>query len=86
MELKFLLEKYKKLGFSQKRIKELCIEISQQYNLFLNNEDVDVKDGEIKMKISGSKRTHFFLVQEKLKNQLREAFEKEGLKVTKIFN
>lgn len=85
MELKFLLEKYKKLGFSQKRIKELCIEISRGQGLFLMDDNVEVKDGEIKMKISGSKRTHFFLIQEKLKKQLQETFEKEGLKVTKIF-
>lgn len=85
MELKFLLEKYKNLGFSQKRIKEIFMQTSKTFLLQLEDGDVEVKDGEIKIKISGSKRTHFFLIKEKLQKELQEQLQREGLKVTKIF-
>ncbi len=85
MEIKLLLEKYKKIGFSQKRIKEIFITVSKKFILELKEEDVEVKDSQIKLNISGTKRTHFVLVREKMFKELEQELSKEGLKITKIF-
>lgn len=85
MELKFLLEKYKKLGFSERRIKELTLEVSQKFGLHITSEHIIVKDTELKIQISGTARTHFVLIKPKLEVELQKALQEEGLSVTKIF-
>lgn len=85
MELKLLLEKYKSLGFSEKKIKEITFSICENNSLRLEKEDIEIKSTEIRIKISGTKRTHFVLIKQKLEQALFEEFKKEGLKVTKIF-
>ena len=85
MELRLLLEKYKNLGFSQKRIKEITFSVCEEFSLRLNTEDVEIKQTEIKIKISGSKKMHFTLVKQKLEKRLQEELQKENLLVTKIF-
>jgi hypothetical protein len=85
MELRLLLEKYKNLGFSQKRIKEITLLVCSNFSLKINSDDIDVKQTEIKINISGTKRMHFVLIKQKLEKQLQEELQKEGLLVTKIF-
>ncbi len=85
MEIRFLLEKYKNLGFSEKRIKELTLEICEQYKLILTSDDVSIKQTEVKINVSGSARAHFVLVKKLLEQSLQEALAKEGLKVSKIY-
>lgn len=85
MEIRLLLEKYKNLGFSQKRIKEITHMVCEQFSLKLESDEVEVKETEIKIKVSGAKRAHFTLVKNKLEESLQEEFKKEGFLVTKIF-
>ena len=85
MEIRLLLEKYKNLGYSQKKIKEITLEVCEKFSLKLNSEDVEIKKTEIRICISGTKRTHFVLIKQKLEESLQEEFKKEGLLVTKIF-
>jgi len=85
MEIRFLLEKYKNLGFSSKRIKEITLKVCEQFSLKLNSDDIEIKQTEVKIKISGTRRTHFVLVKGKLEKTLQEELQKEGLLVSKIF-
>lgn len=85
MELHLLLEKYKNLGFSQKRVKEITHEVCEKFSLNFESEDIEVKETEIKIKVSGTRRAHFALIKNKLEKSLQEEFKKEGFLVTKIF-
>lgn len=85
MEIKLLLEKYKNLGFSQKKIKERALLVFKNFSLTLTDEEIQIKDTEIKIKVSGVKRAHFVLYKQKIENSLQEELKKEGLIVTKIF-
>lgn len=84
MEIKLLLEKYKKIGFPEKKIKEITFAVCEKFSLILEQEDVEIKQTEIKIKISGTKRMHFVLIKQKLEKELQEEFKKEGLLVTRI--
>ncbi len=85
MEIKFLLEKYKNLGFSQKRIKEITFEVFKQFSFSLNPGDIQIKDNEIKVMFSGTKRTHFVLIKKNLEEKIKEDLKKEGFSVFKIY-
>ena len=85
MEIRFLLEKYKNLGFSEKKIKEITLLVCEEYSLQVNSENIDIKQSEIKIKISGAPRAHFVLVKTKLEETLRERLKKEGLTISKIY-
>lgn len=85
MEIKLLLEKYKNIGFSEKRIKDITFLMFEKFSLPLGQEDVEIKQTEIKIKISGTKRMHFVLIKQKLEKELQEELKKQGLLVTKIF-
>lgn len=84
MEIRLLLEKYKNLGFSQKRIKEITLSVCEEFKLTLDSKDVDVKDLEVKINISGARRTHFVLIKNKLESKLQEELQKEGFVIFKI--
>lgn len=85
MELKFLLEKYKSLGYSQKRIQEIVLEVFKQNSFVIESEKVEVKNSEIKINISGPARAQFILYKTKIEEELQNKLKKEGLVVTKIF-
>jgi hypothetical protein len=85
MEIRLLLEKYKNLGFSEKRIKELTLIVCGQYSLNITSDDIDIKQSEVKIKVSGAPRAHFVLIKNKFEQSLQEVLKKEGLLVTKIY-
>ena len=85
MEIKLLLERYKNLGFSQRKIKEITFSVFKNFLLTLTDEEIEIKDTEIKIKISGAKRNHFVLYKQKIEQSLQEELKKEGLLITKIF-
>lgn len=85
MEIRFLLEKYKNLGFSEKRIKEITLLVCEQYSLKLTSDDIVIKQSEVKIQISGAPRAHFVLIKNKFEQSLQEMLKKEGLVVTKIY-
>lgn len=85
MQINLLLEKYKKLGFSQKRIKEIINVVFNSNNLKVEFSDIEVKDSEVKLLISGTKRTHFILMKKKIEEQIQKELEKEGIKISKIY-
>ncbi len=85
MEIRLLLERYKNLGFSQKKIKEITLLVFKNFSLTLTDEELQIKDTEIRIKVSGAKRTHFVLYKQKIEESLQEELKKEGLLVTKIF-
>lgn len=85
MEIRLLLEKYKKIGFSQKRIREITQDIFKEFSLIVTSDEVIVNQTELKINISGTKRTHFVLIKAKIEKRLQEELVKEGLLVTKIY-
>jgi hypothetical protein len=85
MEIRFLLEKYKNLGFSEKRIKEITLAVCEQFSLKLKPENIEIKKDEVKICVSGASRMHFVLIKPKLEEALRAELQKEGLKIFKIY-
>ena len=86
MEIGLLLQKYAKLGFSQKRTKEILLEVfNSDFSFDIDPKDVEVKDTEIKLKISGVKRTQFVLYKNKIEKTVQERLKKEGIIVSKIY-
>lgn len=86
MEIGFLLQKYAKLGYSVKRTKEIVLQTMQDdFSIQLDSKDIEVKDGEVKIKMSGVKRTHFTLLRSKIEEAIQTKFKSEGIIVSKIF-
>ncbi len=85
MEVRFLLEKYKNIGYSQKRIKEIIEEVFKKNNIPLSKNEFEIIDTEVRVKISGVKRTHFILLKNKIEEEIKTTLTKEGLFVSSIF-
>lgn len=85
MEIKLLLEKYKNLGFSQKRVKEIMLITFEKFNLKVDSDDIKINQTEIKINISGTKRTHFTLIKKQFEEELQTVLKGEGLLITKIY-
>ncbi len=85
MELKLFLEKYKNLGYSQKRIKEILLDVFKKNSFEVESDQIEIKNTEIKVKISGAARTQFILIKTKIEKDLQEKLKAEGLFVSKIF-
>ena len=86
MEIGLLLKKYAGLGFASKRIKEIVLStLNDSFSMGLSPADVELKDGEVRIRISGTRRTHFALLRQDIEKALRENLSKEGFSIHKIF-
>lgn len=85
MEIRLLLEKYKNLGFSQNKIREITQDVFKKNNIFIETGDMDVKDFEIRLKISGVKKTEFILKKTKIQEELLLEFKNGGYSIKEIF-
>lgn len=85
MEIRFLLEKYKKFTNTQEKIKKTVHQVFAQNNISLEDNDVHIKQDEIFIKCSGVRRVEFILLKNKLNSDLQKEFEKADLKIKKLF-
>lgn len=86
MEIGFLLQKYAKLGYSTKRTKEIVLQTLQDdFSITVDSKDVEVKDNEVKLKVSGVRRTQFVLLKGSIQDKIKEKLEKEGIVVSSIY-
>jgi hypothetical protein len=86
MQIGLLLQKYAKLGFGQKRIKEIVLAtLSETFSIEIDPKDVEVKDTEVKIKVSGVRKAHMMLLRETIEKTLQENLSREGFSVSKIF-
>lgn len=84
MEIRLLLEKYKNFGFSQKRIKEITCEVCARFSIFIKDEDIIIKEPEIRIQVSGARKVEYILLKTKIQEVLLLEFEKEGIKIKGI--
>lgn len=84
MEIRLLLEKYKNLGFAQNKIKEITIRVCNQFALHIEPVDVDVKEFEVFIRVSGVRKVEYVLLKSKIQEVLLLEFEKEGFKIKEI--
>ena len=85
MQIGLLLQKYAHLGHSQKRIKEVVYNIFIQNSFDITSKDIDVRDTEVIIKISGARRAHFVLLRNKIEESIKQELKKEGIIVSSIF-
>lgn len=84
MEIKLLLEKYKNFGYSQKRIQEITSEIFSQFSIILEPQDIEIKEYEIRIKVSGVRKVEYVLLKSKIQEVLLLEFKKEGFNIKEI--
>lgn len=85
MEISFLLQKYAKLGYSLKKTKEIILQVlKDDFSISIDSKDIDVKDTEVKLKISGVRRVEFVLLRSKIEEAVQSRLKEEGIIVTKI--
>ena len=86
MHIGLLLQKYAGLGYESKRIKEIILEtFAGSFSMPLEPKDVEIKNGDVKINISGVRRTHFVLMRSQIEKALQENLSKEGFSISKIF-
>ncbi len=86
MQIGLLLQKYAQLGFGQKRIKEIVLStLVDSFSIEIDPKDVEVKDTQVKIKVSGVRKAHMALMRETIEKTLQENLSKEGFSVTNIF-
>ena len=85
MELRFLLEKYKKIGSSEKRIKEIVQKIFLEYKIELLPQEILIRDQGVFIKISGSKKIEYTLLKHKIIYDIQKNLTEEGLIVKDIY-
>lgn len=85
MEISFLLQKYAKLGNSLKRTKEIVLQTLQDdFSIHIQPSDIEIKDTEVKIKMSGVKRTHFTLLKSKIEENIQSKLKAEKILISKI--
>jgi len=86
MEIGFLLKKYARLGYSLKRTKEIILQVlKDDFLISIDPKDVEVKDNQVKLKISGVRRTEFVLLRSKIEESIQIKLKEEDIVVSKIF-
>jgi hypothetical protein len=86
MEIGFLLKKYARLGYSLKRTKEIILQVlKDDFSISIDPKDVEVKDNQVKLKISGVRRTEFVLLRSKIEESIQIKLKEEDIIVSKIF-
>jgi hypothetical protein len=86
MEIGFLLKKYARLGYSLKRTKEIILQVlKDDFSISVDPKDVEVKDNQVKLKISGVRRTEFVLLRSKIEESIQIKLKEEDIVVSKIF-
>lgn len=86
MEIGFLLKKYARLGYSLKRTKEIILQVlKDDFSISIDPKDVEVKDNEVKLKISGVRRTELVLLRNKIEELIQAKLKEEDIIVSKIF-
>jgi hypothetical protein len=84
MDLKFFLEKYKKIEFSQNKIKEIVLDVFNKNNINLQKEDIHINESEINIKVSGVKKTEFFLKKRKIQEEVLLEFKNQSISINTI--
>lgn len=85
MELKFLLEKYKKIGSSEKKIKEIIQKIFLNYNIGISLNEIQIRNFDVYIKISGVKKNEYILLKNKILFDIQKNLTEEGLIVKNIY-
>lgn len=75
-QISLLLDKYKRFGFKDQIVKETLITlIKEKFGDELKREDIDIKDGNLNIKISGPLKSEIFLNKESIREELNKLLE-----------
>lgn len=75
-QISLLLDKYKKFGFKDQIVKETLISLlKEKFGIELKREDMDLKDGNVNIKVSGPLKSEIFLKKESIREELNSLLE-----------
>ena len=78
-QISIFLDKYKKFGFKNQIIKEVLIEIiKKRFNTELERGDIDVKNGEVRINVSGPIKSEIFIYKDSIKEDLNRLLDKNS--------
>ena len=75
-QISLLLDKYKRFGFKDQIIKETLISlIKEKFGAELSRGDIDIKEGNLNIKVSGPLKSEIFLNKESIREELNKLLE-----------
>lgn len=75
-QISLYLEKYKRFGFKTQIVKETLIAIiKKKFGVELTKDDIDVKNGEVRINISGPLKSEIFINKDSIKEELNNSLE-----------
>lgn len=75
-QISIFLDKYKRFGFKDQIVKETLITIiKEKFGDELKREDIDIKDGNLNIKVSGPLKSEIFLNKELIREELNTRLE-----------
>lgn len=78
-QIALFLEKYKRFGFKNQIVKETLIEIiKQKFGVKIDRGDIDVKEGNVIIKVTGALKSEIFLNKYSIHKELNELLEKNN--------
>jgi len=78
-QISLLLDKYKRFGFKDQFVKETLIAlIKEKFGDELKRENIDIKDGNLNIKVSGPLKSEIFLNKESIREELNTRLERNS--------
>lgn len=75
-QISLLLDKYARFGFKDQIVKETLIAlVKEKYNTELHREDINLKDGNVNVRVSGPLKAEIFLNKESIRAELNARLE-----------
>jgi hypothetical protein len=70
-QIEIYLQKFKDFGLKEKILKEkVCKIIKEETKVFIKEEDIDLKNGVLRINISGAGKSEIFIKRNKIKERL----------------
>lgn len=84
-QISVYLSKFKNLGLEENLIKNQVLEVfNNKFSFDLKREQVEYKNGNLKINISGPQKTEIVLKKEEIVKVLNKEFEKINTKIFKL--
>jgi hypothetical protein len=78
-QITLYLEKFKRFGFKNQILKEVVMSVvKDELGLILERGDIDLKDGVVRIKVSGAAKSELFIKKELIQKKVLEQIKDQG--------
>lgn len=75
--IELYLEKFKNFGFKEKQFKQTILDVLKEYKIELETKDIDVREGVVRLNLSGSAKSELFLNKNNIEMKVLDKMSKD---------